>query len=247
MSRQTRNRAPTLVELLAELYRELTSLDSRVWRTLRDLVRPGVMAADWQAGRREHVFPPIRLYLIGSALYFLTGGGILFSELVSRDISELVSGSEAAGLSSRFLHDAVYTRTVGWIAISRALTLIPFALLLALVWPRRKPRVAPAFVLSMHFYTLGFLLSALSAAVWLPVQYWQPEWSATTVGSNALYFERGLLLVWLVLSLRRLTSRSWLTCILAGALLSWFDHWMLHFAAFGMVTGFTHALIAPMD
>ncbi len=242
----SRHRPPTLAELFAELYRELTTLDSRVWRTLRNLVCPGVYAADWQAGHRGHVLPPIRIYLIASTLYFLAGGGILFAELVSHDIGEWVNDCEAIGLSCRFLQDAVYSRTLGWIAIARVLTLFPFALLLALAWPRGTPRVAPAFVLAMNYYTLAFLMSALLAMIWIPLQNWQPEWSAQTVGENALRLERVLMLAWLSLALRRVTSRSWLACILIGTALSLLDHQMLIIIVFGMVVGMTQALILPM-
>ncbi len=243
MGRKNANSLPTVGELFAELYRELTNLDSRVWRTLRNLVRPGAYAADWQAGRRDHVLPPIRLYLIGSTLYFLAGGGILFSELVSRDLTEWFSDCESGQISCRFLQDAAYTRTLGWIAIARVLTVFPFALLLALTWPRGESRVAPAFVLSMNFYTIAFLISTLSVVAWFPVQHWQPEWSAVTIGMNVLRLERALVLVWLILALRRVTSRHWLTCILIGTVVSLFDHWMLNFM-FGLVTGITLELLS---
>ena len=244
MSGQNAKPPPTVAELFAELFRELTNLDSRVWRTLRTLVRPGAYAAEWQAGHRDHVFPPIRIYLIGSTLYFLAGGGILFSELVSRDLGEWFSDCQAGPIACRFLQDAAYTRTLGWIAIARILTLVPFALLLVLAWPRGAPRVAPAFVLSMNFYTIAFLFSTLSVMVWLPLHYWQSDWSAVIVGRNVMLLERILLLVWLILALRRVTSRSWLVCVLIGTVMALFDQWMLNFLVFGLVSGITQGLLS---
>jgi hypothetical protein len=50
---------------------ELTHLDSKVFRTLGTLiVKPGVLTADYLAGRRQRYVLPLRLFLVIFALYF---------------------------------------------------------------------------------------------------------------------------------------------------------------------------------
>jgi hypothetical protein len=51
---------------------DLTHADSRVWRTLAALLfKPGYLTAQFLAGRRARYLPPLRLYLVLSAVFFL--------------------------------------------------------------------------------------------------------------------------------------------------------------------------------
>lgn len=60
----------SLGELLSDFFRDTLSFDSRAWRTVLTLVRePGVMTADYIAGRRHRYSPPVRLYLLTSLLF----------------------------------------------------------------------------------------------------------------------------------------------------------------------------------
>ncbi len=57
---------------LSEIFDEAFTWDSRLWRTLSALIlRPGLLTADFNAGRRARYVPPFRLYLIISFLTFL--------------------------------------------------------------------------------------------------------------------------------------------------------------------------------
>ncbi|MEP1471020.1 MAG: DUF3667 domain-containing protein [Halieaceae bacterium] len=63
---------PSLGVALAEIFDEAFTWDSRLWRTLSALIlRPGLLTADFIAGRRARYVPPFRLYLIISFLTFL--------------------------------------------------------------------------------------------------------------------------------------------------------------------------------
>jgi Protein of unknown function (DUF3667) len=60
------------LDLAGELTGDVVDLDSRFWRTLLLLVfRPGVLSAEFIAGRRARYLPPLRLYLIISFIMFL--------------------------------------------------------------------------------------------------------------------------------------------------------------------------------
>lgn len=63
---------PSIWQLVGESLDELYNLDSRAWQTLIVLFRrPGVLTADFFAGRRARYLPPVRLYLILSLAFFI--------------------------------------------------------------------------------------------------------------------------------------------------------------------------------
>ena len=60
-------------QLLGEVLSEVAAFDSRLLRTLRPfLTRPGLLAVEYNAGRRVHYVPPIRFYVFISFVVFLT-------------------------------------------------------------------------------------------------------------------------------------------------------------------------------
>jgi hypothetical protein len=62
----------SLREIVAELFGNLMSFDSRVWRTAVPLLfRPGDLTARYLAGQRVRFVPPVRLYVFVSIVYFL--------------------------------------------------------------------------------------------------------------------------------------------------------------------------------
>jgi hypothetical protein len=64
-------RVLSMKEVMGDVTHSLLHLDSRVWRTLRLLVRrPGELTREFIAGRHQMYIPPFRLYLAISILYF---------------------------------------------------------------------------------------------------------------------------------------------------------------------------------
>jgi hypothetical protein len=53
-----------------EVFESLWHLDGRIFSTLRQLLLPGRLAADYLAGHRTRYIPPIRLFVILSVLTF---------------------------------------------------------------------------------------------------------------------------------------------------------------------------------
>ncbi len=61
----------SMKEVAGDVTHSLLHLDSRVWRTLRLLVRrPGELTREFVAGRHQMYIPPFRLYLAISILFF---------------------------------------------------------------------------------------------------------------------------------------------------------------------------------
>lgn len=219
------NRAPTLKTLLREVYQELIHLDSRLWRTMAALLRPGEAAVLWTRGLSEGVLlPPFRLYLIASGLFFLTGGGLWMSEAVATSMEEMLPDAGELGIRLEALRAAVTARVLGWVALIRMVSLVPVALLLALFIRRGQPRIAPAFVFAMNYFTVAFSLAVfLSFAGWCLLAWpgtagWEPS-----LNQASIVVERTLLLVWLVLGIRRFLDRGWLLSASGAVLLALVD------------------------
>jgi hypothetical protein len=66
------NAAHTVGHFLREAIEAFTHADSRLWSTLKALLRrPGFLTHEYFAGRRARYLPPLRLYLIMSVLFFV--------------------------------------------------------------------------------------------------------------------------------------------------------------------------------
>jgi hypothetical protein len=78
----------SMKEVAGDVTHSLLHLDSRVWRTLRLLVRkPGELTREFIAGRHQLYIPPFRLYLAVSILYFALSALLPDSDLFSLDAS----------------------------------------------------------------------------------------------------------------------------------------------------------------
>ena len=59
--------------LLSDLTEDIISKDSKLWRTLwQIMIYPGSMTRDFMEGKRMRFLPPIRLYLMSSVVFFIT-------------------------------------------------------------------------------------------------------------------------------------------------------------------------------
>jgi hypothetical protein len=64
-------------EFLQEAFEGITHADSRVWRTVWPLLfRPGLLTAEYFAGRRSRYLPPFRLYLVVTVVFFLVAAAL---------------------------------------------------------------------------------------------------------------------------------------------------------------------------
>jgi hypothetical protein len=91
----------TVWELIREASDVLTSLDSRLWRTLGLLLfRPGTLTRNYLEGRRARYVAPLRLFIAASVIFFFTAAVTSDLDVSDRgvniridpDASESVSG-----------------------------------------------------------------------------------------------------------------------------------------------------------
>ena len=174
--------------LVRDLIRETFEVDGRAWRTIRTMfLQPGMLTAEFLAGKRRKYSPPSRLYLIISVMFF-----VLAAWLASRGVL-LDSGqsleTDAQG-QAQFLSEELPRLMFVLLPI--------FALLLKILYPRRL--YFDHLIHSIHLHSAAYVVFALM----LPLEdmtHWLP------IGAQFLIL--GYLVVHLVISLHRVYSSGW--------------------------------------
>lgn len=233
---------PTLRTLARETWHEVTNLDSKGWRTLKGLALPGRLASAWVRGKRDEGYPPIRVYLVASAIYFLFGTHPSLAALVEESVRGFVLDEAVSGLNPNSLRSAIEQQAASWVALLRFLTLIPVGLAMAAVAPRGEPRLAPGLVLAMHYFTVSFLLSAVMSAGWWVTGLGLASDVEASLVPHLLTVERGLVTIWLVMAMRHLHGVWWGGAIWRGVVITALDLFLLRFF-FGFAVGGVQAYL----
>jgi hypothetical protein len=162
----------TLRGFLRQAAEGITSIDGRLVRSLRALLlSPGALTVAFVEGRRKPYVAPFQLFLIANVLFFatqsLTHANVLSSTLAShlhqQDWQELARRLVSRRLEAKGTTLAAYAPTFDRSVVLNAKSLIglmvlPFALLLPLVFfGTRRPFVAH-LVFSLHLYAFLLLL-----------------------------------------------------------------------------------------
>jgi hypothetical protein len=153
------------------------NLDATAWRSLAALLaRPGLLTAEYVAGRRRPWLSPIQLFLIVNVAYFflatsLIPAGTLTTSLrsqlhgqrYSEHARDMVRARFAAEPGDTVDFDAFESRfnfATEQYAKSLVLVLVPlFAMVLALLFAGRRVPFVQHIVFAIHF--VAFLLTAL--------------------------------------------------------------------------------------
>ena len=62
----------SVVHFLLQVLNEVTSLESKLWSTLKTIIlRPGQLSSDYSMGRRNLYMRPVTLFFLGNLIYFL--------------------------------------------------------------------------------------------------------------------------------------------------------------------------------
>ena len=169
----------TIVGLFHQLFHAFSSIDGRLMRSFRCLVtRPGALTVAYVQGRRLSYLGPFKLFLVANLLFFamqsLTSTNIVSSTLDShlhhQDWHALAQRLVAHRLETTQttleLYAPIFDRAIVLHAKSFIILMVlPLAMLLPILFYRkRQPFVAHA-VFSLHFYAFLLLLFSVSLAV----------------------------------------------------------------------------------
>ena len=169
----------TLRGLFHQLFHAFSSIDGRLLRSFRCLVtRPGALTVAYVQGRRIRYLGPFQLFLVANVLFFamqsLTNTNIVSSTLDSHLHNQdwqavaqrLVSQRLETMQTTLDLYAPIFDRAIVLHAKSFIILMVlPFAILLPILFYRnRQPFVAHA-VFSLHFYAFLLLLFCVSLTV----------------------------------------------------------------------------------
>jgi hypothetical protein len=162
----------TLRGLAAKVVHALTSIDARVVRSTRILLRhPGQLTVAWTAGARKPFVAPFQFFLIANVIFFAvqwaTGENVFSSSLAShlhhQDWSALAESFLSRRLEATHMTIAQYEPGFDRAVVLNAKSLIVlmsmlFALLLPLAFLRERRPFMTHVVFSLHLYTFLLLL-----------------------------------------------------------------------------------------
>ena len=228
---------PSVREVLGEVVREISDLDSRILRSVRRLfLSPGFLTMQYLQGRRTSWMSPVRLYLLSSVLFFATTSWTGQSPLqfnITRDgesdgktqqaVQELGFSGERE--VDRVVNEALTT----W--ISRAMfVLVPvFALLVSLVRRRARRNYLQHLIFAVHVHAAVFGAQAVAIAV------------GYLTGEDLISLMLGLASVlyalgYLAVALRTVYGGSILRAFADASLLA-VGHWFITMLAAAMIVG----------
>lgn len=163
--------------------RELTSLDSKLTRTLLTLMfRPGRLTTEWVAGRRTRYLKPLNLCLgvFAASLFVFTAskqvsmfdiGLVLENERQTAEQWKLKGGgalgrmfdrvAERRGVTRESLQDAVSDRWQRNLSLTQPVQIILIAVLLQVVYFFSRRYFVEHLVFSMHFLSFTVLTTTL--------------------------------------------------------------------------------------
>jgi hypothetical protein len=170
----------TLRGVTHQAFSAFTSLDAKVFRTLRVLVvQPGALTNAYVRGPRRPYLGPFTLFLLTNVLFVameaLTGSNVFATSLRdhlnrqpwSDSAQTLVARHLAANQLTIETYAPVFDKAVAENAKSLIILMtVPFAFLLPLIFKRARLPFAVHLGYSLHFH--AFMLTFISAALLIP-------------------------------------------------------------------------------
>ncbi|MGZ5443311.1 MAG: DUF3667 domain-containing protein [Thermoanaerobaculia bacterium] len=199
-------------------------LDSKLFRTLRDLVmRPGELTAEYFAGRKKRYIAPLRLFLTLFALQFLAYSAykpvaIYSLETLMRiDQSDKLEKALARAATKRNipypqLVERIEHRWQKNMSLMSLLSIVSLALMLKLLYLRHRRFLAEHLVFAAHFMCFTYLMSIALWPVYVAVGVQQSasNYVITAVSSAISIF-------YLYLALRRVYGQRGGIAVVKGA------------------------------
>jgi hypothetical protein len=227
----------TLAAFLHEATHELVNWDGKIPSTLKALIlKPGLLTVDFLEGRRARWLSPLRIYLMCSVAYFLSGPVVeAITHRETREMAKIVitntDGSTRlnpelrkeleAGLPARVFgidrleraaaHAPQLNREIEAVLPKAMFLLLPvFAVLTRTAWRRHLPRYPAHLYLALHLHAAWF---AALAFVTIVAGFVTSPILASLVGLVAFAY-----VVWYgLIAARRVFKDSWLLTIAKSA------------------------------
>ena len=201
----------SLKGFLGRVFGDITDIESsKIFKTLRAMfTKPGLLTAEYLAGRRGNYIGPIKLYLTFSALYFLFAWGTLAevrggaTHRIAK-VPYLVSVAHKRGVEPSVLADKVNQSAEKYASALRFFSVLISGSFLAVFYFGMKKYYVEHLVFSLYYYSFDFFCKSAFALVYLVVA--AIGYKLPAVALNLFY---PIALVYLALSLRRVYKQKW--------------------------------------
>jgi hypothetical protein len=200
---------------------DFTDLESnKVFQTLSALIlRPGLLAVEYVAGRRGQYLGPLKLYLTFSALYFLFAWTVL-SEVRGSSGQRIarhpatVSMAKQRGLDPNTLADKIQQKAEKYASALRIFSVLVSGTFLAALYFRMRKYYVEHLVFSLYYYSFDFFFKSLFAFLFLVSA--AIGFKLPTLVLNLFY---PIALIYLVFALRRVYRQKWPITVLKAVVL----------------------------
>lgn len=219
----------------------VSNTDSRLLRSLRGLLQPGHLTAEYFAGRRRPYLRPLQIFLICNLLFFILQPVLnlnvftttFYNQLRSMPYSGLAREMVAARVTEGTEEYDRFGERFDALTQDHARTMVivmtpMFAAVLALMYARRRLHFARHLVFSIHFFSYVLLVvvavfSVLVLTFLGGIAIGVPERTVQQLSNSDALF--GVLALtacvwWLAKGVRVAYGNSWPVAILMGFVLS---------------------------
>jgi hypothetical protein len=156
-----------------ELANEVANLHGKfkILRSLRGLLTPGYLTAEYLAGRRQLHLNPVKLYLVCAAIFFLMApvAGFNLASMIDEDpsgsLGALVSARAAESSLDRSLFNARFdVRVQSVYTISLGAGAIIIALMLQLLFWKKAMAYGAHLIFALHYVSFMYLTTVAAGA-----------------------------------------------------------------------------------
>ena len=194
-----------------EVGAEFSGGDSRIARTALGIFRPGRLTLAYVQYRWHEYLPPLRLYLVVSAAFFLLAWATYF-QAQALQILEMPAEAMPTALRALYADPASADHLSDWSAGFRFAGVLVLGVLVALMHVRKDLPLGRHLVFATHYYCADYAIFLLG---W-PLVYFAPDGSLGTVNLAVTYGGMAWLTWWAVLADRRVYGGTWRANVARG-------------------------------
>ncbi|HEX2832329.1 MAG TPA: DUF3667 domain-containing protein [Thermoanaerobaculia bacterium] len=163
----------TVKHLLHELLHEMLHVDGKLWRTLKELiVHPGQLTVEYFAGQKKRSIGPLRLFLTLFALQFVAYTAYKPAAIYSVATFRKFDTNGALGsmldrkaakhhMTREAYDDKIDERWHKNLSMLQLANIVGIAIVLKLIYLRRKRAFAEHLVFAAHYLTFSYLFTLL--------------------------------------------------------------------------------------
>lgn len=162
-----------------EIMHQVTSLDVKIFNTLRVLVtKPGQLTEEYLLGRKNKYIRPLRLYLSSSMLYFFSFSffnkaalvdirNVLRFDFSGRLLPLITAKQQLSGLTGEIFFREVNQQLNNKIALLLIPAIFAYALVFKAVFFAKKRYYAEHLIFCLHLMSFSFLRDVLFLPIFL--------------------------------------------------------------------------------